>query len=182
MSKAFLKDDAQDEQVIVSARPPLPPGTPNTVTPRGLKLLQDELAALNAERARLQAGEGDDPERARKLAALGGRHDELSDRLSSAQVAPTSPPEGVVGFGATVTVRTLTGKFAGEEHRLTIVGVDEAADEAAADDPDEARVAFTTPVARALMGHRVGEQVHMQMARGKQTLEVVALEYKYEYK
>lgn len=179
MSKAFLKDDAQDEQVIVSARPPLPPGTPNTVTPRGLKLLQDELAALSAERARLQAGESDDHERARKLVALGGRHDELSDRLSSAQlVAPASTPDGVVGFGATVTVRTLTGKFAGEERRLTIVGVDEAATDAADADPDEARVAFTAPVARALMGRRVGEQAHMQTLRGRQTLEVVALEYR----
>ena len=34
MSKAFVKeDDAQDVPLVVPARPPLPPGTPNYVTP-----------------------------------------------------------------------------------------------------------------------------------------------------
>lgn len=175
MSKAFLKDDAPDEHVVVIARPPLPPGTPNYVTPRGLRLLQDELAQLNAERAQLQSGvqtgAGDALEQARRFGAVQERLDGLKERLSSAQlVAPGEAQRGEVGFGATVTARTLTGKFSGEENRFTVVGVDEAAD-------DETRVAFTAPIARALMGHKVGEQAQMQTARGKQPLEVVATEY-----
>lgn len=171
MSKAFLKDDAQDEQIVVAARPPLPPGTTNYVTPRGLKLLQAELADLVAE-TRLQAGEGNDAERARQLAAaLRERIDALEGRLSSAQlVALKNAPHDEVGFGATVTARTLTGKFAGEERRFTIVGVDEAS-------ADEDRVAFTAPVARALTGHKAGEKAQMETARGKQTLEVIAVDY-----
>lgn len=169
MSKAFLKDDAQDEQIVVSARPPLPPGTPNYVTSRGLRLLKDELAELTAERARLQSGEGDALERARRLAALHERVDALGDRIASAELARHTQQDEV-GFGATVTTRALSGKFAGETRRFTIVGVDEAAD-------DEERVAFVAPIARALMGHRVGDSVQMQMPRGKQVLEVVAIAY-----
>lgn len=167
MSKAFLKDDAQDEQIAVPARPPLPPGTPNYVTPRGLRLLEAERAELSAERARLEAGAGGDLERARRLAALQERAAALEARLKSAEVVRAGPP-GVVGFGATVTVRTLSGRFAGEERRLTIVGVDEAA-------ADEDRVAFTAPVARALTGHKAGERAQMETVRGRQTLEVVAV-------
>ncbi len=173
MSKAFLKDDAQDEQIVVAARPPLPPGTLNYVTPRGLQMLQTEHAELTAEGARLEPGKGNDAhndtERARRLAALRERLEGLESRLSSVQVVQTAP-QGEVGFGATVTVRTLSGKFAGEERRFTVVGVDEAA-------ADENRVAFTAPIVRALMGHKVGEQAQMETARGKQTLEVVAVDY-----
>lgn len=170
MSKAFLKDDAQDEQIIVAARPPLPPGIPNYVTPGGLKLLKDELAELMATRTRLQSGEGDEPERVRRLAALNERADELGERLASAKLARQDTPQDEVGFGATVTTRTLSGKFAGEVRRFTIVGVDEAA-------TGEERVAFVAPIARALMGHRVGDKAQMQMPRGEQVLEVVAIDY-----
>lgn len=175
MSKAFLKDDAPDERIVVAARPPLPPGTPNYVTPRGLRLLQDELAALTTERSRLQSsvtGEGDAPQQARELGAVQERLDGLSERLSSAQLVAVAEQPDEVGFGATVTTRALTGKFAGEESRFTVVGVDEAA-------AAEARVAFTAPIARALMGHKVGEQAQMETPRGRQLLEVVATEYEF---
>lgn len=177
MSKAFLKDDAQDEQIVVSARPPLPPGTPNYVTSRGLKLLNGELAELTAERTQLQSGAGDALERARRLAALHEHIEALRERLASAELvrhAPQDAPQDEVGFGATVTTRALSGKFAGETRRLTIVGVDEAAAE-------EERVAFVAPIARALMGHRVGDSVPMQMPRGKQVLEVAAIDYEIDY-
>ncbi len=174
MSKAFLKDDAPDDQIVVAARPPLPPGTPNYVTPRGLRLLQDELAALTAERSRLQSsvqtGEGDAPQQARELGAVQERLDGLGERLSSAQLVAVAEQPDEVGFGATVTTRALTGKFAGEESRFTVVGVDEAA-------AAEARVSFTAPIARALMDHKVGEQAQMETPRGRQLLEVVATEY-----
>lgn len=171
MSKAFLKDDAQDEQVVVTARPPLPAGTPNYVTPRGLKLLEDERAALLAERSRLQAAAGDDLERARALAAVAEHLEALAERLGSAQLLQPDPArQAEVGFGMSVTTRTLSGKFAGEEGSFTIAGVDEAA-------ADETRVAFTAPIAQALQGRRVGEQITMKMPRGEQTLEILALAY-----
>lgn len=181
MSKAFLKDDAPAEGVVVLARPPLPPGSPNYVTERGLALLQAEHAALSAERARLGAGqgEGSELEQARNLGALLEQLDELVERLGSAQVFGLQARD-TVGFGATVTTQTLSGRFAGEIQRLQLVGVDEAAsatDDATAKDDRVTRIAFTAPIAQALSGHRVGEQVTFRTPRGKQVLEVVALGY-----
>ncbi len=167
-SRAFVKEDASSEEVIIPARAPLPAGTPNHVTPRGMALLEAELAELTADQARLQRGDEDEAQRARKLAAVGGRIDELRDRLASALlVDPSEAPAGEVRFGATVTVRTLSGTFAGEESQFTIVGVDEA--EAAA-----GRVAFVAPIAQALLNLKIGEQVTLRTGRNEQLLEVVA--------
>ncbi len=171
MSRAFVKEDASSEEVIIPARAPLPAGTPNHVTPRGMALLEAELADLTADQARLQRGDEDEAQRARKLAAVGGRIDELRDRLASALlVDPSEAPTGEVRFGATVTVRTLSGTFAGEESQFTIVGVDEA--EAAA-----GRVAFVAPIAQALLNLKIGEQVTLRTGRNEQLLEVVAVSY-----
>ncbi len=174
MSKAFLKDDAQDEQILIAARAPLPQGAPNFVTANGLRQLEAEHQDLTAEQTRLQRDTGDDLERARQLAALQERLGALTDRLNSAKLV-TEAVQNTVGFGATVTTRALSGKFAGEEQRFRIVGVDEAA-------ADEANtsVAFTAPIAKALDGHRAGEQARMQTSRGTQLLEVVAVTYDSE--
>jgi transcription elongation factor GreB len=159
MSRAFIKEDASGEEVIVPSRAPLPPGTPNLVTPRGYALLEAELAELMAERERVSS----DP---RQLAGVQGRIEALEERLSSAQVVELKEaPPGEVSFGATVTVRTATG----EERRLTIVGVDEAS-------IPQGRVAFTAPIARALLGHQVGDEVRLETARGEQVLRIVSIE------
>lgn len=175
MSRAFVKEDAPSEDVIIPARAPLPPGTPNYVTPRGLRL-------LNAERERLQtqldvlkvadtSSESQERDHARQLTLLSEQLVALNERLVSAQVvspeAEAEPKE--VAFGSSVTVRVLNGKFAGDERSFSIVGVDEAAEQ------DEALIAFTAPIARALMGCKLGEQVTFEVARRKQTLELIAL-------
>lgn len=61
------------------------------------------------------------------------------------------PPHdrSAVDVGATVIVRYLTGPQAGRTAEFSVVGVDEA-------DPLDGRVAFTAPVAQALIGKRVG--------------------------
>jgi transcription elongation factor GreB len=51
-----------------------------------------------------------------------------------------------------------------------IVGVDEA-------NAAEGRVAFTAPVARAVLGKRVGETATLRTARGEEELEVTAIAY-----
>ena len=157
MSRAFIKEDSASEEVVIPPRAPLPPGTPNWVTPRGLTLLKAELAELQAEHERAS-----DP---RQLAIFQGRVDLLEGRISSAKVAPPGKADEV-GFGATVTVRTASG----EERRLSIVGVDEAS-------IAEGRVSFIAPIARALMGHRVGDEVKVETVRGKQVMRVVEIAY-----
>jgi transcription elongation factor GreB len=174
MSRAFVKDDAPEGQPFVPPRAPLPPGVLNYVTPRGLALLRAELAELEAERGRLQADRSDEAERKRQLAVLGGRIAELDARLASARVVdPRAQPQDEVRFGATVTLRTASDPRRGEERRFTIVGVDEAA-------AGEGRVAFVAPIARAILGRRVGEQATLQTARGPEVLEITALSYDAE--
>lgn len=170
MSKAFTKDDAWEEPVV-APRPPLPDGVPNYVTPRGLRLLREELASLEAERQGLEGGDGDDLERRRRRSIVGTRLRELHARLASAQlVEPSGQAPDRVRFGARVTLRSIDGERDGEERQLAIVGVDEA-------DPAHGRVAFTAPIARAVLGRAVGETAALRTPRGDEELEIVAIEY-----
>lgn len=165
MSKAFTDEEAADAPRVVPPRAPLPDGVPNYVTERGLALLRDELAALAAERAQAERDLAD-PEREPALAALAQRRAELEARIASAEVVPfpVVPPE-VVRFGATVTVDGGAG-----ERRFQIVGVDEA-------DPAHGKLAFVSPLARAVLGRAVGDTVRLRAPRGDEELEIVAVDY-----
>ena len=166
MSRAFTKEEAPSDPVFVPPRPPLPQGATNYVTPRGLALLRAEHDELDAERTRLHAeDEGDEIKRQR--AAVTGRLANLAARIGSARVLdPSTQPPDEVRFGATVTLLTEDGT----ERRFTIVGVDEAATA-----PD--RVAFFAPIARAVVGHRVGDAVTLRTPRGEERLMVSAITY-----
>ena len=170
MSKAFTKDDASDDPVVVVPRAPLPAGTANYVTPRGLSALRAELRQLDAERGRLEGLDADvHPDRARELTAVHARVRELGERVASAvPVDPRGQPHDEVRFGAQVTVR---GEHA--ERRYEIVGVDEA-------DAPRGRIAFVSPLARALLGKRVGDDVTVRTPRGKEELEILAIAYEVE--
>jgi transcription elongation factor GreB len=170
VSKAFTKDEAWEEPII-PPRPPVPPGVPNYVTPRGFRLLRAELAKLEAERQRLDADRSDEVEYRRRLAILTGRTSDLTARIASAAVVdPRHQPRDVVRFGARVTLRTLSGEHAGEERRLEIVGIDEA-------DAAHGLVAFTAPIARVILGREVGDTVALDTPRGKNLLQVVSIDY-----
>ncbi len=171
MSRAFVRNDAEDDQVVIPARAPLPPGAVNYVTRRGLALLRSELATLEAERTGLQAETAGPPENKRRLTVLAGRIAELAQRIASAQlVAVPARPWDKVRFGATVTLREADGPGAGEERRFRIVGVDEAA-------AAEGRIAFTAPLARVILGLQIGDSAVLETAQGAETLEIVAIGY-----
>jgi transcription elongation factor GreB len=170
VSKAFTKDEAWEEPIIPS-RAPVPAGVPNYVTPRGLRLLRAELAGLEAERHRLEADRSDEVEYRHRLAIVTGRTSDLAARIASAVlVDPKGQPRDQVRFGASVTLRTVSGERSGEERRLEIVGIDEA-------DAAHGRVAFTAPIARAILGREVGETAALVTPRGRDLLEVVSIEY-----
>jgi transcription elongation factor GreB len=167
MSKAFAGEDASQAPIVVPPRRPLPPGVPNYVTPRGLALLRDELRKLQSERARLEGAEAGDPDRPRSLSALSTRIAQLEERLASASpVDPAAQPRDEVRFGAAVTVRSE----AGATQTFRIVGVDEA-------DAAEGRVAFVAPLARALLGKRVGDAATVRTPKGQDELDVLAIRY-----
>jgi transcription elongation factor GreB len=162
MSKAFTKEDSAPDAVVVPPRPPLPPGVPNYVTPRGLELLRAERRALEVARAAIEQMD-DDGRRASALSSWSQRMAELEQRLASAEVVETAQQD-VVRFGARVTVADAKGR----EHDYEIVGVDEA-------NPAAGKVAFLSPIAKALLGAEVGDSVTVRKPGGAEQLEIVAV-------
>ncbi|WP_161887882.1 GreA/GreB family elongation factor [Pontibacter russatus] len=171
MSRAFVKEDNSGEPPIIPPRAPLPPGTPNYVTPQGLAQLRAELAALEAERAKAEADREEEAERTRRLTVLHAQLQALNQRLASARVIdPQAQPTDEVRFGATVTLCTISGSRPGKVQQFTIVGVDEAS-------VADGKVAFLAPIARAVTGLRVGQTVKLRIGRVDEVLEVVAVQY-----
>lgn len=169
MSRAFLKNETADDPVVIPARAPLPPGATNYVTPRGLSLLRDELADLEAQHAQVQTHATDETDRTRQLAELNGRIGALNGRIASARVVdPRQQPPNEVRFGATVTLRSAGGQT--PDRTLTVVGVDEA-------DATHGRIAFTAPIARAMQGRRVGDTVALRTTRGEDVLTITNITY-----
>jgi transcription elongation factor GreB len=165
VSKAFKGEDASEAPIVVPPRAPLPPGATNYVTPRGLAALRQESEQLAVERAHLESG--DDADRPRLLAALGMRIAALEERVSTAEVVdPAGQPHDEVRFGATVTVRSEGGPA----RRYRVVGVDEA-------DAAHGRIAFIAPLARALLGKKVGEVAVVRTPRGDEEVEVAEIAY-----
>ena len=170
MSKAFTKDEAWEEPII-PPRAPVPAGVPNYVTLRGLELLRGELAALEADRGRLEAERRDGDDYRRQLTILTARMGDLTARIAIAVVVdPRHQPRDAVRFGALVTLRAMSGGHVGEARRLEIVGVDEA-------DAARGRIAFTAPIARAILGRGVRDTVALDTPRGKELLQVVSIDY-----
>jgi transcription elongation factor GreB len=165
VSKAFTDEEAADSPPIVAPRAPLPPNTPNYVTPRGFAALRAELAALQAERAALEAIAAD-AERAQALGALATRRAQIEQRIASAEVVT---PDDVAGDGVRFGMRVTLGGGTGGERSYRIVGVDEA-------DAAHGRIAFVSPLARALLGRAVGDAVRVRTPGGEEELEILAID------
>jgi transcription elongation factor GreB len=169
MSKAFTRDenegpDIPDLQLPASV---LAPGAKNYITAQGAQKLRDELQRL-VEVARPQLAEArDNPDVKRQLARLDQRIGQLEESLHSAEIvtAPSGPAE-VVRFGACVTVRESDGT----ETSYRIVGVDET-------DADENTVSWMSPIAKALLNRKRGEQIRFKFPSGEETLQIIDITY-----
>jgi len=136
MSVAFRRE-SDEEHLEPKFEQPIAPG-PNLVTARGLTLIGERVETIEAA----VAAETD--EEARKVLLRDLRY--WHTRQTTAELAP-EPEEGEVGIGSSVRVR-----MNGAERTIAIVGGDEA-------EPGKDRLAFSAPLARALMGAAVGETV-----------------------
>jgi transcription elongation GreA/GreB family factor len=134
MSVAFRRE-SDEEHLEPRFELPIPAGR-NLVTARGLQLIRERVDSLEAE----AAAQGD--AEARKPIERDLRY--WRTRLATAELAPP-PADGVAGIGTRVTLR-----LAGRERIITIVGHDEA-------DPDAGLIAFSAPLAAALIGLEAGE-------------------------
>jgi transcription elongation GreA/GreB family factor len=140
MSRAFVKE--QEDAAELPDRPVSP--HPNLVTPRGLALIDAEVESARKALAQAQQ-EGD-------RAALSRASRDLrywAARRASAQVIAPAVPEKV-GFGHRVTLEREDGRT----QSIRIVGEDEA-------DPAAGSVSYVAPVARALLGRCVGDEVEL---------------------
>jgi transcription elongation GreA/GreB family factor len=151
MSVAFRRE-SDDEHLEPTFELPLPSG-PNLVTARGRALIEERIAAIEREIAAT-----DDAEAIKKL-----RRDLRYWQTRRATAVETAPrDDGAVGFGNRVSYT-----FAGKRRVVTLVGDDEA-------DPAAGTIAFSAPLARALMGAEAGELVAFN---GREdAIEVLAVE------
>ena len=162
--------------------PGLPPGTPFYMTPAGHAALRAELRTLwEEERPKVvevvswAAGLGDRSENAdyqygkRRLRQIDGRVRFLRRRLERVQVVDPAAQarRDQVFFGATVTYARASEDA---EATITIVGVDEA-------DSAAGRISWVAPMARALLGARVGDVRRVRVPSGVEEIEVVAIGY-----
>jgi transcription elongation factor GreB len=181
MNKAFVKEDAPEEEDGHPSAPALPHGTKNYMTRRGYGLLKAELEQLvKAERPALvqtvawAASNGDRSENGdyiygkKRLREIDRRIRFLMKRLEFAVVVDPARQENTqqVFFGATVTVCDADGI----EATYRIVGIDEA-------DAGQGLISWISPLARALLKAREGDTVRFASPAGPRELDIVEIRY-----
>lgn len=165
MSRGFVKED--DLEHAGTDLPERPISThPNYVTPKGLQQLQDMVEKLEEERAELFPRK-EDPIAQQRLGMVERDLRYYETRLEQAiLVNPAEHPADTVLFGAKVTVEDEEG----ETRTFSIVGEDEA-------DIAAHKVSWVSPLAKALIGHKIGESVTWMRPAGNQLLEIVEITY-----
>jgi len=149
------------------------------MTKEGFMKLQDELERLRrVERAKAiqamndAAAHGDITDNADYRVAkerrdyVEGRIKELDDKLARAQVIESKDlSTDKVVFGCTVLLGDVDSD---RKVRYRIVGADEA-------DIRNGRISINSPVAKALIGHRIGEVVQVVVPSGKKEYEILEI-------
>ncbi len=152
------------------------------LTKKGAEKLREELQRLKTvDRPRIIAAiaearaHGDLKENAEYHAAreqqsfAEGRIKEIEGKLSHANIIDVAELDagGKVVFGATVVIEDLDS---GDEVTYQIVGEDEA-------DIKQARISFSSPIARALIGKFEGDEVVVVTPGGEKSFEIVEVRY-----
>ena len=165
MSRGFVKeDDLEHAGTDLPERPVSP--HPNYVTPAGLKALESDAMELDKERASL-ISQNDNDSVKQRLAVIDRELRYLSTRLEQAiLVEPAKQDKDAILFGATVEVEDEHGKLL----KFHIVGEDEA-------DIAQQKVSYVSPIAKALIGRKVGDVVTWQRPAGIIDLEVIKINY-----
>jgi transcription elongation factor GreB len=164
MSRAFVKEG--DDDLSAGELPERPLNDhPNYVTPRGLELLQARLKELQESRERLAAE--DEAMAKQKLLEVKRDIRYYQAQLERAKVVdPAGQPQDEVHFGAMVTIREAGAR----QHAFHLVGDDEA-------DVASGLISWASPLAKAMMGARVGDTVVWQRPAGPAEVEIVAIRY-----
>jgi len=166
MSRAFTKESTDD--LVSGELPERPvPAHPNYVTLRGLDLLQVRVRELQEFHEKLAQQTDDDSAAKQKLREVERDLRYFNAQLERAAVVdPAGQPRDDVHFGATVKIRDEGGKA----HCFTIVGDDEA-------DVAAGRISWASPLAKAMIGAKVGDTVMWRRPVGDAEVEIVELTY-----
>lgn len=160
-------------------RPPRPPSAPY-ITPAGFARLETELRTLwkvtrpeVTRRVAEAAAMGDRSENAeyiygkKQLREIDARVRYLSKRLEALQVVDRTPTDPArIFFGAWIEIEDDQGGV----HRYRIVGADEIGDA-------PGYISVDAPVARSLLGKRIGEVVVVEAGGAARELEVLSIHY-----
>jgi transcription elongation factor GreB len=154
---------------------------PRFITPEGLKRIREEYDELfGLERPKIvevvswAASLGDRSENAdylygkRRLREIDRRLAHLARIMKAAKVVDPAeqPSRDQVRFGATVELAEKDD----DRRTITIVGDDEA-------DASAARIGWSAPLARALIGARVGDERIVRLPSGEKSYEVMRISY-----
>ena len=146
MAVAFTREE--DYEAQAANLPDRPVSThPNLVTASGLAAIEAELAAARAGYSAAQTVGGISADRTAMARATRDLRYWGARRASAQLTEPEGGPDEAV-FGRTVEVERDDGR----RQVFRIVGEDEA-------DPKAGSVSYVSPLARALLGKRVGEVV-----------------------
>ena len=159
-------------------RPPPPKSTPY-ITAQGYEALQEELEELWRRRRDVvkalsaAAAEGDRSENAeyiyrkKELAGIDRRIRYLQKRLPNLKVVRETPDADKVYFGAWVKLE----RDDGGEVEYRIVGPDEI-------DRQSEYISLDSPVARALLGKSVDDEIRVQVGAVEHELVILSIEYR----
>ncbi|MGK2905742.1 MAG: transcription elongation factor GreA [Desulfuromonadales bacterium] len=151
------------------------------MTPEGHRRLQEELKHLiRVERPKVildiaeARAHGDLSENAEydaakeKQAFVEGRISEINGKMARAQIIDTADIDSdKVVFGATVKLFDVESE---SEVVYRIVGQDEA-------NIKQGLISINSPVAKALIGHRIDDEVHINVPSGIRIYEIIEIQY-----
>jgi transcription elongation factor GreB len=154
---------------------------PRFITPEGFARIRAEYEQLfGSERPKLvdtiawAAGNGDRSENGdyiygrKRLREIDRRLSYLSKVMKQAKVVDPASQEqrDTVRFGATVELADEDD----ERRMLTLVGEDEA-------DASAGRISWAAPIARALVGAKVGDERIVRLPAGEKSYEIMSIRY-----
>lgn len=160
MNRAFVKEPDPDQPPQLPERP-ISVHT-NYVTPHGLALLKRAREDATARLIELKT-QPDTLHRKTDIAAIERDLRWLDARNASAQVVEPRKQTDRVGFGTKVEVATNDAT-----HVYRIVGEDEA-------DAEQGLVSYVSPLAKALLGAHVGDEVVWKRPAGDLVVEVLSI-------
>jgi len=93
-------------------------------------------------------------------AFVAGRIAEIEYKLSHARMVERNNNNGVVGVGSQVILKSADG-----DEEYEIVGATEA-------DPSSGKISISSPIAKAIIGHKVSDKVEVETPAGETEIEI----------